>query len=132
MDYEVDRRPDAPFTDAIGDLPADASDAWWEYRRVCGERASRGDACPPHEAAVYDAIISLMWERMFDDERLAESDAAAFDVSDVLDADADDAGEPPQAAPVDAEAASADAGAEAEADDDDWDDAVALGTLDDD
>jgi hypothetical protein len=86
-EYKVDRRPDAPFADQIGDLPDDASDARWEYRRVCAERASRGDDLRPGETEVYDHIINLMWTAMSEDEQIAELDAApvygTFDVSDV-------------------------------------------------
>lgn len=88
-EYKVDRRPDAPFADLIGDLPDDASDARWEYRRVCAERASRGDDLRSGETEVYDHIINLMWTAMTEDEQIAELDAApaygTFDVSDVSD-----------------------------------------------
>lgn len=86
-DYKVDRRPDAPFADQIGDLPVDASDAWWEYRRVTVERASRGDDLRPSEAEVYERIFDMLWNAMSEDEQSAELDAApsrgTFDVSDV-------------------------------------------------
>jgi len=93
MSFTVDRRDDAPFADQVGDLPPDASDAWWEYRRVSAERVSRGDAVPAHEEAVYASVLNAMWEAMTEVEQAAElrvleavvETHAAFDTSDAPD-----------------------------------------------
>lgn len=90
VSYTVDRRDDAPFADQVGDLPRDASDAWWEYRRVSAERVSRGDVVPSHEEVVYASVLNMMWEAMTEAEQAAELRAleavvethAAFDTSD--------------------------------------------------